>query len=236
MSTIETDQTNTHLLKRIAKDWLLSKSVIGGVIAGLLVIYFIEPVIHFTWSSITNTSNAYVAGMIDNAYRDAAVRNPHRFSFIIYSNLSTLIFCAMIIAPSGLMMAHLQLKKRFKKITGSNDSVENEEADISEEINSVRKLLITMDRYVLPVMFLSCAIMALLVIKSMFHSYIVFQTTASFNQRLSAISPYISDQEEEELASQWALMVSRSDYENINHRLESFASKNNKSLPDLLLE
>ena len=44
--------------------------------------------------------------------------------------------------------------------------------------------------------------------------YAEFQATATFDQRLMALEPVISDQERKELRGQWAMMKGRADYDN----------------------
>jgi hypothetical protein len=62
------------------------------------------------------------------------------------------------------------------------------------------------------------------------------QLNASFSQRLDALGPYIDSAEERDLKSKWALMKTRSDYENINQRLDALAQKASIQIPEPLLK
>jgi hypothetical protein len=61
--------------------------------------------------------------------------------------------------------------------------------------------------------------------------YTEFQATATFDQRLMALAPVISDQERKTLLRQWAMMKSRDDYDKINVRFSESASKYQIDLP-----
>jgi hypothetical protein len=61
--------------------------------------------------------------------------------------------------------------------------------------------------------------------------YGAFQATATFDQRLMALAPVISDQERKSLLGQWAVMKGRADYDKINTRFEEFAEKYHAELP-----
>jgi hypothetical protein len=65
-------------------------------------------------------------------------------------------------------------------------------------------------------------------------SFVVYadlQLNTSFSQRLDALSPYISDQEQRQLRSAWALMKNREDYEKINKQIEEFAGRSHLEIP-----
>jgi len=61
--------------------------------------------------------------------------------------------------------------------------------------------------------------------------YRAFQATATFDQRLMALAPVISDQERKSLLGQWAVMKGRADYDKINARFEELAEKYHAELP-----
>jgi len=70
----------------------------------------------------------------------------------------------------------------------------------------------------------------------LFFVYYDLQLNTSFKQRITVLSPHISEQQEKELRAQWASMKSRKDYENINRALEDAAKNKEVKLPKLLLK
>lgn len=70
--------------------------------------------------------------------------------------------------------------------------------------------------------------------REMFFAATDMQLNASFYQRLDALGPYITDQEERQLRSSWALMENRAQYNQINTKLEDFASTAKIRIPEPL--
>ncbi|HFG1845197.1 TPA: hypothetical protein ACGF3Z_003439, partial [Vibrio cholerae] len=64
--------------------------------------------------------------------------------------------------------------------------------------------------------------------------YVDLQMNASFNQRMHAIKPYISQKEYDLLYSGWALMVSKKDYIEINARLTLLGENAQLTLPEIM--
>jgi uncharacterized protein YpuA (DUF1002 family) len=66
-------------------------------------------------------------------------------------------------------------------------------------------------------------------------AYVPMQADATFQQRLSALGPVLSDADRKSLVSQWALMKSRADYDKINGEFEDTARRNHIELPPPLI-
>lgn len=62
------------------------------------------------------------------------------------------------------------------------------------------------------------------------------QLNTSFNQRITVLSPKVSDQEIKVLKAKWALMKGRSDYEAINFQMDALARTQGINLPSPLWE
>jgi hypothetical protein len=57
------------------------------------------------------------------------------------------------------------------------------------------------------------------------------RANATFQRRLMALTPVISDQERKELLGTWAMINSKAEYENINTQMEDLAKKYHAILP-----
>lgn len=77
------------------------------------------------------------------------------------------------------------------------------------------------------------AVIPVLVVTVM--SFADLQLNVSFERRLTALAPVLSEQEEEVLRAQWASMMRRSDYVRINQSMEELARTRKVTLPKLLL-
>jgi hypothetical protein len=62
-------------------------------------------------------------------------------------------------------------------------------------------------------------------------SYIRLKTASTFNQRLTVITPLISDQERKEFLAGFASMESKGDFEAVMRSMDKVAEKNNIKLP-----
>jgi hypothetical protein len=65
--------------------------------------------------------------------------------------------------------------------------------------------------------------------------FVSLQATATFDRRLMALTPLISDQERKNLLGQWALMKGRKDYDKLNDQFEELAKKYHAELPKPLI-
>jgi hypothetical protein len=57
------------------------------------------------------------------------------------------------------------------------------------------------------------------------------RANATFQRRLMALTPVISDAERKQLLGQWAMINSKASYQNINKQIEELATKYNAPLP-----
>ncbi len=63
-------------------------------------------------------------------------------------------------------------------------------------------------------------------------NYIQLSTISSFKQHIRIVAPYISDNEEEKLISEWSLINSKDDYQKIYNKLNKIATENGLQLPE----
>ena len=65
-------------------------------------------------------------------------------------------------------------------------------------------------------------------------SFANLQLNATFNQRIAALSPELSDQKVKRFRARWALMEKRADYRSIQGDLEKVAAAKSIKLPPSL--
>lgn len=66
--------------------------------------------------------------------------------------------------------------------------------------------------------------------------FVGLQLNTSFNQRLTVLSPDITDQKFKVFRAQWASMHGRVDFENLNREMDVIAMQKNITLPKLLID
>jgi hypothetical protein len=65
---------------------------------------------------------------------------------------------------------------------------------------------------------------------------VIVQLNTSFDQRLTAISPYIDNLTEKKIKSEWALMKTADDFQVIDNQITSIGIKEKIELPPNLLK
>ena len=67
-----------------------------------------------------------------------------------------------------------------------------------------------------------------------FAAFVDLQLNASFSQRLDALAPYIDDQMEKQLRSEWARMETLEDYRHLTTEMDQLGQKAGIKLPKVL--
>lgn len=192
----------------MAKLPLSKPSVVSGVVAGIIVLIFIEPVLNLTWPLILWLGELLYEGIIDAIYRSAALGQRNHLSLFIL----TIIFSIF----AGILMGGLTRMYR-------------ERQNLREP--SIKSK--TMLRVAFIINALLFFIVSILVLGIHFAE---LQYMTSFQQRLTVIAPVISNQRYEELKAQWAVMKNRNDYLAVNTELENIALRFSIELPKPLLK
>ncbi|BBO86129.1 hypothetical protein DSCO28_66950 [Desulfosarcina ovata subsp. sediminis] len=191
----------------IFKDSQIRKGIIASVIASLLVVIFIQPVIRLVWSGILTFGTHVFQGFIDSIYANAARGHRNYVDVIILMLISSILsgfFCGGTFVIT---------KQSIKPDT------------ISKRLSRKSRLIILW--ILLVALHLS---LIFLIIKP----FSDIQLNTSFQQRLTIISPYLTNIEEKKLKASWASMEFRTDYEKIVSQIEKIANDNNAKLPILL--
>ncbi|HCG6123075.1 TPA: hypothetical protein NJ077_004590 [Vibrio parahaemolyticus] len=196
------------------EDPSVRKSLIVSVVASVLVILFVQPFLNFSGDMIQWVLSKTAVIMSDSIYKDAALGMREKFSFLLLIMVFQLIF--MVLLSS--------LYRKFFRTTSPQSSI--------DELSDVEKVNRTNKRKIIS--FFTGFTSVILVFWLGGMQYVGFQMNASFSQRVTILSPYISEQDVKVLKSEWAQMQSREDYEAINEKILSVAESNNIVLPRLL--
>jgi hypothetical protein len=194
---------------QIMKEASIKKEIYISVIASVLVMIFIEPILKFFWNWIILTSTGMFKGLLDSFYRGAALG--HR------NQIDVQFFFFITAAVLGIMVSILILKTTYQaQIKSSIDK-------IPKKLSSVIKILYAI-ALIISIMF------------ALITNFVDLQLNASFQQRLTVLSPKITDQEYKEFQSLWASMKDREDFLTIVNNMDSVAENKNIELPPLLLK
>ena len=187
-------------------------NVIASVVASILFLAFIQPLLIFLWDALLSSGSQVLKHYVDSLYANAAVGNRNWVIAIIALGLLYVPYFNV------LMLAILRPKlKAWAEATRAEN----------------RERVGRRARYVLIAVSLVGLGVATWPASWIFTD---IQLNASFNQRLDALSPYLSDRQLREFRSSWARMKSKSDHKKIRLQMEEVAKQSGITLPEQLLE
>ena len=189
--------------------------IIGGIVASAIFLYFIQPILEYSSHLLINISNIFGNAFSDRLYQQIAHLETQDNAFILvmvlFGMISGVLFSVGIVLMSANYRAH--------KKDGAN------EKEKPKAVKRNSKVL----KHVLPILIFLLSIFPVISALSIF---IQLSTISSFKQHIRIIAPYITNQEEEVIISQWSQIRSKSDYQFIYRKLEGIAIKNKVTLPD----
>lgn len=192
-------------------DATIRKSIIASIIASLLVIIFIKPLFDSVWNFVSWFSTYCYAGFNNAVYSNAAL-GQRDWVAVFHVELFVSILFGTI---SGFTLVVFFVGHPESKVVEK----------IKKNKKSIRLLMIF---FGIILIFLSLLIMVSIRTD--------LQLNTSFNQRLTVLSPHITELKYKELQSSWALMQNRQDYEKIVDEMDKLAKNNKIQLPKLLID
>ena len=186
-------------------------SVGASVVASIIVIILIQPLLSSFWTFLSSTGSDYLARLVDQMYKNAALGNRN---WVVAVSAIVLLY-----VPFVNVIVLAVVRPLLRKMIARRDD-DRKSQSIIQAIGAL---------IVLTVLGLSVATPLASFI------YTDLQLNASFEQRLHALAPHITDQQVKVLKADWALMTSKSDYLKIKDTMDLLASKANVKLPALLL-
>lgn len=184
----------------------LRREVYVGVIISVLVMFFVEPLLRSASSIVVWAGANIYEGISNSIYREAALGFREKFSFI------TLAFGISLL--TGIM-------------TGTAFAMFGKHDATAEAKRSCTK------KYLAGALAFAIFLQSLYVVGTNFAD---LQLNASFNQRIAALAPKVSDQQIKELRAKWALMERRGDYSVIVSEMDRLAVSVSAKLPKPLWE
>jgi len=192
-------------------DSTLKKSLLASIIASAIVIIFIKPILNAAWNLVLSLSDSYLKTFSDSIYRTAALGQRDWvivFLLIMFLGALTGIMTGVILGVTTFKSEKIKRILRKKK--------------------SSIIFWILLGLFYLYIWFAGVTVAV--------KAFADLQLNTSFQQRLSVLSPAISDLEYKKLKAAWAVMRSKKDHDEIVKNMENIASKNSINLPELLLK
>jgi hypothetical protein len=184
-----------------------SQTMIVGLLTTIVFLYILQPVLEFTGSAVMFVGSLVSNSYIDMLYSQIAHLEIMSFGFFFFF----IVFVALICISVGLIIYQWTNDVAPEKI---------EKESISKNI--LRKKVITTLLLLFSAMYFTVQISTKLYQLSLI---------SSFKQHLAIIAPYIDEQKEELILSQWSLIKTNEDYEAVYIKLTDVAKNNKLDLP-----
>lgn len=186
------------------------KSITIGIISSILFLYLFQPILDFIGRVFLDFLS-YTGSKYSNDFY-SKIAHLELFDFSFY-------WIAIIFTIVGYLFGETSIKGFISLFQKKGSLTEKKDNNTN-----------TKKQQHAPFYFLNLIACIFIII---FLSTKVYQLKliTSFKQHMRIVAPYISEQVEEELYSQWSLMDKAEDYEAVNQRLNSIASQNKITLP-----
>lgn len=196
----------------MAIDRNLKIGIIGGLISAIVFWVFIGPILSFSSKVIMNIGSKVYSSFVDGQYERASLGEPESSAY--WLQFFILIMMSGFFTGTYVVILRARLKKRPKKRQG-----------IKFPLSFLaRRWLITYTLLLILIYF--GAIMTL------WSSWFNIKVTTSFKHHMRIVAPYLAEEEEELVWSEWAQMKNRADYNKIYEKLIIVANRNHIELPE----
>jgi hypothetical protein len=216
----------------IFNDSSIKKGVVASLIATIIFIAILQPLMTLLWKFLNKTSIVVYSRYLDYIYKYAASGHKNDIDFYLITIVIIIFFMSLL---SLVIIKSLQNKEIREKRLLLNilDPIKRSEEHkkILDKKFSKRGIFNFLDKYLLKLTMVYLLFTGIYFSSELFKYSSDLKLNTTFNQRLNAIAPYISETKEKELISKWALMRSKKDYLNIKLSIDTVAIRNNLILP-----
>jgi hypothetical protein len=207
------------------RDSNIKKQIVIGLITSIVAAMFLQPLLEYAWRALNNLTSSIAVEFTNSIYGSAALGLREIHSFVLLSFMLSVgigVFAGVLIAP---------LFNRSRDKQSESDSIGDEPRE-----DPIRKESRGKMRFV----YLAACVVAgfglISATSELTRAFADLQLNATFNQRLTALGPELSDSELKKFRARWALMTNRADYRSIQNDLEAHAKSRNVKLPPSLWE
>lgn len=191
-------------------------SVIASLVASFLFLYLLDPILAFLGRSLLSVSALLNQAYLNRIYAQAAHLESHDFAFLIVAMVSGTVGALPMLI--GVLLLRRSLAVRSQKI--ESDRSQNRQIHRHPGVGT------TVSICLIGLLFFGWGAVVIGA------NYVQLSLISSFKQHIRIVAPYLSDEEEESLISEWSRMASKTDYDRIYEKLVGIAQREGVSLPD----
>jgi hypothetical protein len=184
-------------------------AIICSIIASVLCVYFLDPILSFISRIAITLISVLSQAVLDRIYAQASHLHSHDFAF--------LLFLLYGFGPSLAIAVSTILRHLLPPLLPA------------EPVRFILRRHNTIYGKLLPAgIALSIIAFVLTLIGSNWYQ---LQVISDFEHHIRILAPFLSDQEEEELISEWSSMDSQREFIALRNRLDAIAKSHNVTLP-----
>jgi len=185
----------------------LKIGIVGGVVSGLMLTLFIQPILKFVWYTVMAVGGHLHKGYVDGIYRAAGANDVNIMGYALASLL------ILFVLPAAFYPVLTQW------------------ADMDNQGGILSRLDRGMKTFAKG-LFIAQGIFLLLICTIAFSLYTgTEEIRSSFTQRLTILSPEISDTEYKTFEARWASMRGKADYDALVASMNNRAAELGIKLP-----
>ncbi|MBL7136539.1 MAG: hypothetical protein ISS81_08120 [Candidatus Marinimicrobia bacterium] len=188
-------------------------AIVVSIISTCFVVYFLKPILDLSGRVLMRLMVLLGTKYLDCIYSQVALLTTHEYSFLLLI-LAMGFGTAFILGLSTALLRHrfFAAAKREEDKPGTILKVFRSKFLVA--INFALALLVTVGFFIVVV-----------------GNYTQLSLISSLNQHFRIIAPYIDEQVEEEILSEWSRMTSKADFDRVYKRIHALAQANGAELP-----
>ncbi|HEV3341596.1 MAG TPA: hypothetical protein VG125_14615, partial [Pirellulales bacterium] len=199
-------------------------NILASAVGGIATAFFLwasTPIAGFLWGLAGHTTSRYVQSLTDDACRMAA-HGPRELILVRFEmDVSSLLLGLVLGTVTFIVM------RQIKRLRGDRKrSVQERARQVARWKKTIRIVFCGYFLLLLGVVYLW--------IERTARDFLELQFRTTFEQRLTVLSPELSDKEIKRFRASWASMKGRSDYDAIMTELDTTANTKNVALPGKL--
>ena len=187
-----------------------STSIIVAILSTMIFLYLLKPILDYIGSVVIQIGTILGAAYVDEIYTQISYLEIRDQAFLLSLTLhGSMAAATMMIA----VLIWWHPKRINKKPTDSDDSPKvSTQTKVSASV-----ILVTV---------------SLVLTTTIATQWYQLTLITSFKQYSRILAPYMTEQQEEELLSQWSLIKSAEDFDLVNEKVHNIANDNNIELPE----
>jgi hypothetical protein len=197
-------------------------SVVASIVATIFFSYCLQPASIWVWHISTSTSNYIFTSVQNSAVSNAAIGKRDWIDPMFMWVFACVVWAIATSYITRPIIKRLSATRLFSKQSDKKKG----QSRLTHVRNIFKRLYFAS---AIPIF-----VVAICWTQLTFAAYVDLQLNASFSQRLDALGPYIDDQTQKQLRSEWARMETLDDYRHLTTEMDQLGQKAGIKLPTVL--